>query len=209
MDTQINKAWFEVLASASPTPGGGGAAALAGAAGAALGMMVANLTVGKKKYANVEEEIKNHLKRLNGLMDEMLSLIEEDAVGFAPLAAAYSLPSSTDEEKRKKEAVMAKALKEACRVPLRTMEAGVEILASIEVLSVKGSVMAVSDAGVAAQFIRTAVLGASMNVFINTKSMNDKDLALEYNNRAESLNREAAQRADKIFIRIEEALKCR
>ncbi len=209
MDTQINKAWFEVLASASPTPGGGGAAALAGAAGAALGMMVANLTVGKKKYANVEEEIKNHLKRLNGLMDEMLSLIEEDAVGFAPLAAAYSLPSSTDEEKRKKEAVMAKALKEACRVPLRTMEAGVEILESIEVLSVKGSVMAVSDAGVAAQFIRTAVLGASMNVFINTKSMNDKDLALEYNNRAESLNREAAQRADKIFIRIEEALKCR
>lgn len=209
MDTQINKAWFEVLASASPTPGGGGAAALAGAAGAALGMMVANLTVGKKKYANVEEEIKNHLKRLNGLMDEMLSLIEEDAVGFAPLAAAYSLPSSTDEEKRKKEAVMAKALKEACRVPLRTMEAGVEILESIEVLSVKGSVMAISDAGVAAQFIRTAVLGASMNVFINTKSMNDKDLALEYNNRAESLNREAAQRADKIFIRIEEALKCR
>ena len=209
MDTQINKAWFEVLASASPTPGGGGAAALAGAAGAALGMMVANLTVGKKKYANVEEEIKNHLKRLNGLMDEMLSLIEEDAVGFAPLAAAYSLPSSTDEEKREKEAVMAKALKEACRVPLRTMEAGAEILESIEVLSVKGSVMAVSDAGVAAQFIRTAVLGASMNVFINTKSMNDKDLALEYNNRAESLNREAAQRADKIFIRIEEALKCR
>lgn len=209
MDTQINKAWFEVLASASPTPGGGGAAALAGAAGAALGMMVANLTVGKKKYANVEEEIKNHLKRLNGLMDEMLSLIEEDAVGFAPLAAAYSLPASTDEEKRKKEAVMAKALKEACRVPLRTMEAGVEILESIEVLSVKGSVMAISDAGVAAQFIRTAVLGASMNVFINTKSMNDKDLALEYNNRAESLNREAAQRADKIFIRIEEALKCR
>lgn len=209
MDTQIDKEWFEALASSSPTPGGGGAAALAGAAGAALGMMVANLTVGKKKYADVEEEIKNHLKRLNGLMDEMLSLIEEDAVGFAPLAAAYSLPSSTDEEKGNKEVVMARALKDACQAPLRTMEAGVEILESIEVLSVKGSVMAVSDAGVAAQFIRTAVLGASMNVFINTKSMKDKDLALEYNNRAEGLNRTAAQRADKIFIRIEEALKCR
>ena len=68
---------------------------------------------------------------------------------------------------------------------------------------------AVSDAGVAAQFIRTAVLGASMNVFINTKSMKDKNLALEYNNRAEGLNRAASERADKIFNRIEEALKCR
>ncbi len=209
MDTQIDKEWFEALASSSPTPGGGGAAALAGAAGAALGMMVANLTVGKKKYAGVEEEITGHLKRLKVLMDEMLSLIEADAVGFEPLAAAYSLPSSTDEEKRNKEVVMARALKDACQVPLRTMEAGAEILESIEVLSVKGSVMAISDAGVAAQFIRTAVLGASMNVFINTKSMKDKNLALEYNNRAEGLNRAAAERADKIFNRIEEALKCR
>ena len=199
MDTQIDKEWFEALASSSPTPGGGGAAALAGAAGASLGMMVANLTVGKKKYAEVEEEITGHLKRLKVLMDEMLS----------PLAAAYSLPSSTDEEKRNKEVVMARALKDACQVPLRTMEAGAEILESIEVLSVKGSVMAISDAGVAAQFIRTAVLGASMNVFINTKSMKDKNLALEYNNRAEGLNRAASERADKIFNRIEEALKCR
>ncbi|MDD5944215.1 MAG: cyclodeaminase/cyclohydrolase family protein [Clostridia bacterium] len=209
MGTVINKEWFEELSSAAPTPGGGGAAALAGAAGASLGMMVSNLTVGKKKYAAVEDEIKEYLVRLEKLRDEMLSLIEADAEGFAPLAAAYSLPTSTDEERAEKDRIMASALKEACHVPLRTMEKGTEILEIIDVLAVKGSVMAVSDAGVAAQFVRTAVLGASMNVFINTKTMKDRALAEEYNEKAEKLNAFAADKADEIFKKIEEGLKCR
>lgn len=208
MGTKINKNWFEELSSSAPTPGGGGAAALAGAAGASLGMMVSNLTVGKKKYAAVEEEIKEYLVKLEGLRDEMLYLIEADAEGFAPLAAAYSLPSSTNEEKAEKEKIMASALKEACQVPLRTMEKGAEILEFIDELAVKGSVMAVSDAGVAAQFVRTAVLSASMNVFINTKSMKDRDLAKEYNEKADKLNKETAKKADEIFSKIEEGLKC-
>ena len=182
---------------------------MAGAAGAALGLMVSNLTVGKKKYAAVEDEIRSCMDKLEVLKNDMLGLIEADAEGFAPLAAAYSLPSSTDEEKAEKEKIMASALKEACQVPLAIMEKGAEILDIVEILSVKGSVMAVSDAGVAAQFTRTAVLGASMNVYINTKTMKDRTLAEEYNEKADRLNAYTSEKADEIFKKIEEALKCR
>ena len=208
MGSQINKIWFDELASSAPTPGGG-ASAMAGAAGAALGLMVSNLTVGKKKYAAVEDEIRSCMDKLEVLKNDMLGLIEADAEGFAPLAAAYSLPSSTDEEKAEKEKIMASALKEACQVPLAIMEKGAEILDIVEILSVKGSVMAVSDAGVAAQFTRTAVLGASMNVYINTKTMKDRTLAEEYNEKADRLNAYTSEKADEIFKKIEEALKCR
>ena len=209
MGSQINKIWFDELASSAPTPGGGGASAMAGAAGAALGLMVSNLTVGKKKYAAVEDEIRSCMDKLEVLKNDMLGLIEADAEGFAPLAAAYSLPSSTDEEKAEKEKIMASALKEACQVPLAIMEKGAEILDVVEILSVKGSVMAVSNAGVAAQFTRTAVLGASMNVYINTKTMKDRTLAEEYNEKADRLNAYTSEKADEIFKKIEEALKCR
>ena len=149
------------------------------------------------------------MDKLEVLKNDMLGLIEADAEGFAPLAAAYSLPSSTDEEKAEKEKIMASALKEACQVPLAIMEKGAEILDIVEILSVKGSVMAVSDAGVAAQFTRTAVLGASMNVYINTKTMKDRTLAEEYNEKADRLNAYTSEKADEIFKKIEEALKCR
>lgn len=209
MDVKINKDWFEALSSSAPVPGGGGASALAGAGGAALCMMVANLTVGKKKYAMHEELMKELLKRLETLRDEMLGLIEEDARGFAPLAAAYSLPSSTDEEKAEKEKIMAQALLKACEVPIMIMEKGAEILEIAVELAEKGSVMAVSDVGVAVQFIRTAVLGASMNVYINTKSMKDRKTAEELNAKADSLNKKASETADAVFAKIEGELKCR
>lgn len=209
MDVKINKDWFEALSSSAPVPGGGGASALAGAGGAALCMMVANLTVGKKKYAMHEELMKELLKRLETLRDEMLGLIEEDARGFAPLAAAYSLPSSTDEEKAEKEKIMAQALLKACEVPIMIMEKGAEILEIAVELAEKGSVMAVSDVGVAVQFARAAVLGASMNVYINTKSMKDRKTAEELNAKADSLNKKASETADAVFAKIEGELKCR
>lgn len=209
MDVRINKDWFEALSSSAPVPGGGGASALAGAGGAALCMMVANLTVGKKKYAEQEELMREFLVRLEKLRDESLTLIEEDARGFAPLAAAYSLPSSTDEEKAEKEKIMAQALLKACEVPIMIMEKGAEILEIAEELAEKGSVMAVSDVGVAVQFARTAVLGASMNVYINTKSMKDRKTAEELNAKADSLNKKASETADAVFAKIEGELKCR
>lgn len=205
---KINKDWFEELSSSAPVPGGGGAAAMAGAAAASLGMMVANLTVGKKKYAMHEELMKEFLAKLEALRDDMLKLIEADAEGFAPLAAAYSLPSSTEEERAEKAEVMASALVKACEVPFLIMEKGMEILDIAEELAEKGSVMAVSDVGVAVQFVRTAVLGASMNIYINTKSMKDREIARKFDLRADGMNEEAAKKADAVFASIEEGLKC-
>ncbi|GFI61014.1 methenyltetrahydrofolate cyclohydrolase [Clostridiales bacterium] len=207
--SQINKEWIEELSSAAPTPGGGGAAALSGGIGAALGMMVANLTVGKKKYADVQDDMKDCLARLEILRDEMLALIEADARGFEPLANAYSMPASTKKEKAKKKKIMEDALKMACLVPLKTMEKGLEILKITEELAEKGSTMAISDVAVAAQILRAAVFGASMNVFINTKTMKNRELAEKFNNAAENSNKAAAEMADRIFFKIEGELKCR
>ena len=128
---------------------------------------------------------------------------------FKPLAAAYSLPSSTDEEKAEKEKVMAEALLTACSVPLEIMEKGLDICLILEELSVKGSVMAISDVAVGVEFVRTAVLGASMNVYINTKSMNDRETAEKYNAHADELNKTVAEKADAVFDKIKETLKCR
>lgn len=209
MGVLINKEWFEELSSAAPIPGGGGASAMGGAAAAALGMMVSNLTIGKKKYAAVEEDVKICLKKLEVLRDEMLELIEADAKCFEPLAAAYSLPVSTDDEKAAKEKIMAEALVVACSVPLKTMEKGAEIADCLAELSEKGSVMAISDVAVGVEFVRTAVLGASMNVYINTKTMKDRETAQKYNDYADRLNAETSQKADAVFEKIKEALKCR
>ena len=182
---------------------------MGGAAAASLGMMVGNLTVGKKKYAAVEADVKEYMVKLEKLRDEMLVLIEKDAECFKPLAAAYSLPSSTDEEKAEKEKVMAEALVTACSVPLEIMEKGLDICLILEELAVKGSVMAISDVAVGVEFVRTAVLGASMNVYINTKSMNDRETAEKYNAHADELNKTVAEKADAVFDKIKETLKCR
>ena len=117
--TVINKDWFEELSSGAPVPGGGGASAMGGAAAASLGMMVGNLTIGKKKYAAVEADVKEYMLKLEKLRDEMLVLIEKDAECFKPLAAAYSLPSSTDEEKRKKKRLWQRHCLQPARFPLR------------------------------------------------------------------------------------------
>lgn len=208
MSEIINKKWFEELSSAAPVPGGGGAAAMGGATAASLGMMVGNLTVGKKKYAEVEEEVKKHIEKLELLRDDMLKLIEKDAECFKPLAAAYSLPSATDEEKENKERIMAEALVTACKVPLEIMKKGFDICNILEELADKGSVMAISDVAVGIEFVRTAVLGASMNVYINTKSMKDRVTAEKYNIYADELNKKVSERADVVFEKIKEKLKC-
>jgi len=208
LNVKINKEWFEELSSAAPVPGGGGASAMGGAAAASLGMMVANLTIGKKKYAEVEEDVKVYLTKLEGLRDEMLELIEADAKCFEPLAKAYSLPSSTEDEKSAKDKVMEVALVEACSVPLKIMQKGHKIITCLEELSEKGSVLAISDVAVGVEFVRTAVLGASMNVYINTKIMKDRELAQKYNDFADKLNAETAETADAVFEKIKGALKC-
>lgn len=197
----------DVLSSKQPTPGGGGASALAGTLGTALGLMVGNLTVGKKKYADVEENVKNMMAELEEMQVQLLKLADEDARVFTPLAAAYGLPTGTDEEKAHKAEVMKQCLLDASLVPVEIMRQSCEALELLEELEKKGSVMAVSDVGVAVQFLRTAVTGAIMNVYINTKSMADREQAGRLNREAnELLNRSVAQ-ADRIYGRIVKRLE--
>lgn len=159
---------------------------MAGAAGAALGLMGFQPYGGKKEVRRSGRRDKKLYGQAGSFKKRYARTYRGGRRRFRTFAAAYSLPSSTDEEKAEKEKIMASALKEACQVPLAIMEKGAEILDIVEILSVKGSVMAVSDAGVAAQFTRTAVLGASMNVYINTKTMKDRTLAEEYNEKADN-----------------------
>ncbi len=199
IEQQTIDEFLTVLSSKQPTPGGGGASALAGALGTALGLMVGNLTVGKKKYADVEAEVRSMMKRLEELQREMVCLADEDARAFAPLAAAYGLPAGTEEEKARKAQVMEENLLAASLVPVRIMELAAEILAILKELEKKGSVMAVSDVGVAAQFARTAVTGAVMNVYINTKSMKNREKAGEIDARAGKAMEEGLALADEIY----------
>ncbi len=199
---QTVEQYLEVLSSKQPVPGGGGASALAGALGSALGLMVGNLTVGKKKYAEVEGEVKEYMEQLEQLKTDFLRLADEDAVVFAPLAAAYGLPTETEEQRAYKDAVMEENLLRASLVPLSVMEATLKTIAVLEELEQKGSVMAVSDVGVAVQCARTALAGAVMNVYINTKSMKDRDKADDFNEEAYHMLTSGMARADEIYEKV-------
>ena len=196
--------FLDVLSSKEPVPGGGGASALAGALGNALGQMVANLTIGKKKYALVEDEIKELAERMKGIQGQFTALADQDAKVFAPLAKCYSLPSGTEEEKAYKAEVMEARLLDASLVPMEIMEKASEMLEIMDILADKGSRMAVSDVGVGVQFIRTALLGAVMNVYINTKSMKNREKAEEMNEKAERLIKEGTEAAYRIYQKVRE-----
>lgn len=198
--------WLETLASKAPVPGGGGASALGGSVAAALGQMVSNLTIGKKKYADVEEEVQELIGKLQALQNDFLDLADQDARVFAPLAAAYSLPASTEEEKQVKARIMEENLLAASLVPLQMMEKALETIEILEFLGEKGSRMAVSDVGVAVQFARTALTGAVMNVYINTKSMKNREKAEKLNAKAKKLIEEGTRQADEIYAKVLEQL---
>ena len=197
----------EALSSKAPVPGGGGASALGGALGNALGQMVANLTIGKKKYADVEEEIQAVLKRLEASQERLLKLADKDAEVFEPLAKAYGLPSRTEEEKAEKERIMEERLLAASQVPMEIMKEAFEILGGMEILAQKGSRLAISDVGVGVQFIRTCLTGAVMNVYINTGSMKERETAEKLNQEADGLLEAGIEKADRIYETVRKGLR--
>lgn len=199
--------FIESLASKAPVPGGGGASALVGAVGTALGNMVGSLTVGKKKYADVEAEIIELQKRSTSLQNYLLLLMERDAQVFEPLSRAYGLPKNTEEEKAYKAKVMEEALKDACSVPMEIMEKCCEAIDIIAEFAEKGSVIAISDAGVGATFLRSALEGASLNVYINTKSMACRKCADELNAKADKMLETYTKKADAVFQSVLKRLK--
>ncbi|MBQ8087855.1 MAG: cyclodeaminase/cyclohydrolase family protein [Clostridia bacterium] len=184
-----------VLASNAPVPGGGGAAALVGAIGTALGNMVGSLTVGKKKYADVEAEIIALKEKCDALQTELLDQIPADAEGFESLAKAYGIPK--DDPNRDK--VLEEATIVACKVPMRIMELCCESIDAIQVFAAKGSRLAVSDAGCGAVCCKAALQSASLNVFINTKSLKNRELAQELNDKANAMLDKYCALADEIF----------
>ena len=191
------------LASKAAVPGGGGASALVGAVGVSLGNMVGALTVGKKKYADVEEDIKVLMEQAEGLRVKLLDLIEADAACFAPLAKAYGIPK----EDPNRDAIMEDALKTACSVPMDIVRTVCEAISLMEDFAKKGSALAVSDAGCGAVCCKAALQGASLNVFINTKSMKDRETASALEAEAQNLLDKFCPIADEIFDIVFQKMK--
>lgn len=189
----------EALGSSEPVPGGGGAAAYVGALGAALGMMVGNLTLGKKKYADVEAEIQDTLKKLDALRIELIDLVDEDAKSFLPLSKAYGMPKDTSEQQAEKAVVMEKALSDACIVPLRIMQCCAEVIELQRIMAEKGSALARSDAGAGVICAKGAMQAASLNIFINAKSMTDRAKADSVSATAQRLLEKYCPLADEVF----------
>ena len=198
MTLESCRKFVEVLASNAPAPGGGGAAALVGAIGTALGNMVGSLTVGKKKYAEVEEEIIALKAKCDALQTELLDQVLADDEGFVPLAKAYGIPK--DDPNR--DAILEEATITACAVPMHIMELCCEAIDYIKVFAEKGSRLAVSDAGCGAVCCKAALQAASLNVFINTKSLKNREVAEEMNAKANTMLTTYCALADEIFATV-------
>ena len=195
MTTKSCREFVTVLASNEPAPGGGGAAALVGAIGTALGNMVGSLTVGKKKYADVEAEIIALQAKCDELQKDLLDQVEADEINFLPLAKAYGIPK--DDPNR--DQIMEEATIIACSTPVKIMELCCEALDAIKVFAEKGSRLAVSDAGCGAVIVKSALQAASLNVFINTKTLKNREVAEEMNAKCLSMLDNYGKLADEIF----------
>jgi formiminotetrahydrofolate cyclodeaminase len=166
--------FLDKLASKSPEPGGGSVAALTGSLGAALVSMVANLTLGKEKYKDVQPQIEQLLGESEKLRQEMQDLIQKDTEVYGGLSEVYKMPKSTDAEKAARTAKMQEALKLACQVPfeigLKSLDVAKLALRAAEI----GNVGAVSDAGVAVLLAQACAQSAALNVKINVNSIKDE-----------------------------------
>ena len=199
-------AYIKELASKTPVPGGGGASAISGALAAALASMVCNLTVDKKSYLTVEDDVNNILFDMNKHMDNFLKLSDKDAEVFYPLSQAYGFKPQNEEEKAMHEANMEKLLFNAAIVPLDIMKEAYEMLKDIDFLAKNGSKLAVSDAGVAVSLLRSAVCGAMMNVVINVKYMKDRTKAQNLMDEAGDILEDAMKKSDIIYREVLEVL---
>ena len=201
------KDFLNVLASKEPVPGGGGACGYVAAVGMALGNMVLSLTTGKKKYAEYQEEIEELIVKAGDITNRLYECMDKDAKAFKPLSEAYGLPKDTEEQLEHRNKVMENALLIASEAPLSMMELIVEAIKLIDRISVIGSRLAISDAGVGAAFCKAALKGASLNVYINTKSMADREYAEELNKKADAMLEKYTKIADETFESVLGRLK--
>lgn len=179
--------FLDELASSAPAPGGGSVAALSGALGAALISMVCNLTLGKEKYADVQEDIKALLRQSEALRKELTDLLEEDVRAYTAYSKAAKMPRETEEQKAERTQAMQAALQVATDVPLRIAEAAAKVMDLCLPAAEKGNVWAVSDAGVAVLMVEAALRSAALNVLINLGSFKNKEFAAQKRAKLDSL----------------------
>ena len=195
------------LASNSPTPGGGSVAALAGALGAALISMVGNLTVGKKKYEDVEEDIKKIISSSEKLRHELSQLIEEDIKVFNNFMATYKMPKETEDEKKVRAEKIQESLIEAAKVPLKVAYKCLNILSLSEEVAEKGNINVVSDAGVAVLMAEAALESAILNVKINLKMIKDEKIKEEFSSSIKELLLKEKGHKKRVLEIVEEKIR--
>jgi formiminotetrahydrofolate cyclodeaminase len=191
--------FLDDLASERPTPGGGGAAALCGAIGAALVSMVANLTIGKKTYEAVWEDLEAVNTKTEALRAELTRAIEEDVAAFNSVMGAYGLPRATEEEKAKRTAAIQAALKDATLAPLRAVKACFEVIRLSAAVAEKGNLNVISDAGVAVLSANAGLRSAALNVFVNAKAIKDRDFAEKQLAEVNELLAQAAEMTESVY----------
>ena len=200
--------FLDALASRNSTPSGGGATAVVGSMAVSLGEMVANLTVGKACYADVQGRIATIVVRAEQVRSRLIQLMDEDECALAPLLAAYALPHGTASEADERTLRMEEALRGACGPPIGVIEAIHEALSLFDELVCIGSRIALSDVGVAASFATAALRGASLNVLVNTSMMADRTYAERLNARTRELVSDGCERAERIFRDVEGEMTC-
>jgi formiminotetrahydrofolate cyclodeaminase len=168
--------YIEEAASNAPTPGGGSVSALAAALGTTMASMAANFTVGKKKFADVEAQVKELLGELGAERAKLLDATQRDTEAYAGVGAAYGMPKGTDEEKAARKAAIQKALVGAMAPPLEALRSSVEALRATRGLLDIANPNLITDVGVAAILLEAAARGAQLNVAINLKSIKDDEL---------------------------------
>lgn len=207
MLTTEESSFIDALAAGTPTPGGGGAAAYVGALGSALSSMVGNLTLAGKKGAEDPDTFNACLSDLADVRAELLDLVEGDARAFAPLAAAFRLPRTTDEEKARRAATIQEALVDAIEAPIAIMKACARVIDLSGYMAHHGSRMAVPDVATGVSFAKGALKGAALNVFVNAKMLDDRERAKRYTDEAECLILDYGHRADEIYVYVLEELR--
>jgi formiminotetrahydrofolate cyclodeaminase len=199
--------YLDEISSSSPTPGGGNVSAFSGAVASSLGIMVCNLTIGKKKYADVEEEIKDIKFELSVAKEEFLNLAEKDNQAFDKVMKAFKLPKDTDEQKKVRTESIEAATLEAAEAPAEVLKYCCKIVQLFQTLAEKGNQNSISDAGVAAALISTAAEGAYLNVLINCSSLSNQTVAREILKKNEIILSEVKKSGEEISEAIKSKLE--
>ncbi len=200
--TKTLQEYFNELSSNSPTPGGGNVAALCGALSSSLGMMVCNLTIGKKKYVDVESEMIRLKEKLENMQKNFIELGQKDNASFDKVMDAFKLPKETEQEKNIRSKAIEEATIGATSAPMEVIQSSKTLLPILEIIIDKGNKNSLSDAGVAAALVGTAAKGAYLNVLINCSSLSNQTIANELKKSADILIEEVIRTSDRLFEHV-------